>query len=180
METFRFLAWFSVLCIAAALSAVMAVFITINPATAATDPATAPKVYDVQDDPGGNVGEYYQGYQKLSKEGATIRFHGVCASACTMVLFREFTGIKACADEDAIFAFHKPFQKDDSGKAIQTDDVIQAAREVWTLWLVSFPYDVFNVLKDAPIPSPSEGDSMSDMFVVPAIFFVPQCEVAAQ
>lgn len=79
----------------------MIVFAIWGPAYAAVDPnAGSPKIIDIQDSPGGNVAEFYENYQKLSKEGVTIRLHGYCASACTLILLREFTGIKACAVDD--------------------------------------------------------------------------------
>lgn len=173
METFRFWCWFSVLCIACAFAGVSSVFLTIGPANAATDPAP-PIVYDVKDDPGGSVLVYYEVYKRLSDRGATVRIRGYCASACTLVLLREYTGIKACAYEDAMLAFHKPYQMDGE-KVVRTEEAIQSSRELWTDMLVNFPYDVFNILKNARIPSPAEGADKSDMFVVPAIFFLPKC-----
>lgn len=173
-ENPRFWVVFSILCAAIALCAVMSLYM-VTAAHASTGPV-APQIIDVQDDPGGNVLKYYKNYQELSKQGAIIRLHGFCASACALVLLREYTGIKACAaDERAFFAFHKPFAFDKSKKILKTKAAIRVSRAMWAEMLADFPYDVYNLLKDARIPSASEGDSPNDLFVVPAIFFVPKC-----
>lgn len=140
--------------------------------------STGPQVIDIQDDPGGNVGEYYKRYNGISKAGAVVRIHGYCASACTLILLREFTGIKACAvDEQVVFAFHKPFEIH-GNKIVKSKKLIRTTRAIWADMLAHFPYDVYRLLKDARIPSATEGDSPDDMFVVPAIFFLPKCEAA--
>ncbi len=171
-ESRAFWVWLCVLVTAFALFTVMSVTMTIRA-------HAAPVVIDIQDDPGGSVKQYYEKYQELSREGTVIRIHGYCASACTLILLREMTGIKACAvDDKALFAFHKPFAFDRKHKIIKSKAAIQASRQIWATMLASFPYDVYTLLKDARIPSASEGDAQDDMFVVPAIFFVPKCEVA--
>jgi hypothetical protein len=177
-ETPRFWVAFGILLSALALSAVMLVILTIN-AHAATEPAQA--IVDINNSPGGNLKEFYQNYKKLSDEHTVVRLHGYCASACTLLLLREFTGIKACAaDERAIFAFHKPFTFDAHHNIVKTKTAARVSRAMWAEMLADFPYDVYNLLKDARIPSASEGADPSDLFVVPAFFFVPKCEVAAQ
>lgn len=148
------------------------------PAYASVDPhaGSSPQIIDIQDSPGGNVKEFYDHFAELSKQGAIIRLHGYCASACTLVLLREFTGIKACAvDADVVFAFHKPYGFDKHHNILKTKASVRVARQMWASMLASFPYDVYQLLKDARIPSASEGDSENDVFVVPAIFFVPKC-----
>ena len=167
--------WFVLIAVWLAL---VATLIYSHPAHAAVDPraGSSPQVIDIQDSPGGNVAEFYTNYQKLSKEGAVIRLHGYCASACTLVLLREFTGIKACAvDQDVVFAFHKPFALDKHHHPVKTKASVRVAREMWAAMLAAMPYDVYMLLKDARIPSASEGDSENDVFVVPAIFFLPRC-----
>lgn len=140
-------------------------------------PQTPPvQVIDIQDSPGGNVAEFYNHFAELSKQGAIIRLHGYCASACTLILLREFTGIKACAvDQDVVFAFHKPYGFDKHHKVLKTKASVRVARAMWAAMLAAMPYDVYTLLKDARIPSASEGDSENDVFVVPAIFFLPKC-----
>src|SRR5256885_1384293 len=109
----RFWVAFGMLLLAFALSTVMSVYL-VTAAHATVDPhAGSLQVIDIQDDPGGNVKAFYDHFAELSKQGAIVRLHGYCASACTLILLREFTGIKACAaDADAVFAFHKPFMFD--------------------------------------------------------------------
>ncbi len=183
--------WLTVMVIAASLMAIGLVCRTIalhpdamgfivTPAEAAVDPhASTPQVIDIDNDGGGNVMKYYEHYKELSNQGVTIRIHGYCASACTMILFREYTGIKACvADPDAVFAFHKPYAFDKSHSILKTKTAVRISRELWAMMLVSMPYDAYRLLKDARIPSATEGDSPDDVFVVPAIFFVPRCEAA--
>lgn len=154
------------------------ILLYINTAKAAVDPhaGSTPQVIDVQDDPGGNVKAYYEHYAELSKEGAIVRLRGYCASACSLILLREFTGIKACAvDQDVVFAFHKPFALDKHHHPVKTKASVRVARAMWAAMLAAMPYDVYMLLKDARIPSASEGDSENDVFVVPAIFFLPRC-----
>lgn len=155
----------------------------VAPVNAAVDPhaGSSPQIIDIQDSPGGNVKEFYDHFAELSKQGAIIRLHGYCASACTLVLLREFTGIKACAaDANAVFAFHKPFAFDKRHNILKTKTAIKISRMMWASMLANFPYDVYQLLKDARIPSASEGDSENDVFVVPVIFFVPKCAEAAK
>lgn len=185
--------WLSVLGIAAALIVVGLVcrtialhpdaagFISIvTPAEAAVDPhAPTPPIIDIQDNPGGNVKEFYDHFAELSKQGAIVRLHGYCASSCTLILLREFTGIKACAvDDKALFAFHKPFAFDKRHNILKTKASVRVSRQIWASMLANFPYDVYRLLKDARIPSATEGDPPDDLFVVPAIFFVPRCEAS--
>lgn len=177
-ENPRFWVVFSLWFAAIAVGCVMLLY-HVTAAHAATEPTpTVPQVIDIQNDPGGDMMERYKAYQEISKEGTVIRLHGYCASACTLVLLREFTGIKACATTDAIFAFHKPYMLDKRQKIVKTKKAIRDTRAVWAQWMAHFPYDVYNLLKDARIPSVTEGDSQNDMFIVPAIFFVPACGAA--
>lgn len=163
--------------------ALTAALIYSAPVYAAVDPheGSTPQVIDLKDDPGGNVKTYYEHFSELSRQGAIIRLHGYCASACTLVLLRELTGIKACAAEpDAVFAFHKPYAFDKRQRILKTKAAIRISRAMWAAMLAAMPYDVWNLLKDARIPSSSEGDSPNDVFVVPAIFFLPRCAEASK
>jgi len=165
------------------LVVLVCLFIVTAPAHAAVDPhaGSSPQIIDIQNNPGGDVKEFYEHFSELSKQGAIIRLHGYCASACTLLLLREFTGIKACAaDDQAVFAFHKPFAFDKRHNILKTKTAIKISRMMWASMLANFPYDVYQLLKDARIPSASEGDSENDVFVVPVIFFVPKCAEAAK
>lgn len=172
----RFWVVFSILLLAFAVSTVMSVYM-VTAAHAAVEPIPAPQVINITDDPGGNVGEYYQKYQTLSNAGAEIHFHGMCASACTIVLFTEFTGIKACADEGAIFAFHKPFEEKD-GKVMRSKAAVREVRKLWTVWLEELPPQLRKYLKSARVPSAAEGDEQNTLLLLPGSLLLPKCAVS--
>lgn len=137
---------------------------------------SAPVVH-ITDDPGGNVAEYYRKYQALNASGSEIHFHGMCASACTMVLFTEFTAIKACADEGAIFGFHKPFQQI-NGKVMRSKRAVRETRKLWAAWLAALPDRLHAYLQHARVPSAAEGDEQNTMLVLPASLLLPRCPVS--
>jgi len=190
--------WLAFLSAAASLIAVGLVAYTINIHADADGFVTAPDVFDqaipapqpatpsspvvhITDDPGGNVAEYYRKYKSLSEAGTEIHFHGGCFSACTMVLFREFTGIKACADEGTIFGFHKPFALQ-NGKVMRSKAARRAARKIWVAWLKELSAPLQNYLRKARVPSATEGDETNVMLILPASLLLPHCSntVAAQ
>jgi len=147
----------------------------IAPVNAAVDPhAGSMQVIHITDDPGGSVGGYYQKYKALSDAGAEIHFHGMCASACTMVLFVEFTGIKACADEGAIFAFHKPFSEKE-GKVARSKRAVKETRKIWAMWLEELPPQLRKYLKSVHVPSATEGDEQNTLLLIPANLLLPKC-----
>lgn len=157
--------------------------IAIHAAHAATEPHQSTPVVHITDDPGGNVAEYYRKYQAYSRAGAEVHFHGMCASACTFVLFTEFAGIKACADPGTIFGFHKPFQMKPDGKTIiRTKAAAKQSREVWDMQLESLPPGLRKYLRSVRVPSPTAGDETNTMLIIPAELLLPKCPmtVAAQ
>ena len=172
----RFWVAFCIMLLALALSMVMSVYLVT-----AAHAEPGPQVINITNDPGGNVGEYYRKYQSLSDAGTEIHFHGMCASACTMVLFTEFTGIKACADEGAIFAFHKPFAQK-GGKVIRSKTAIREARKIWTAWLKALPDRLRLYLQSVRVPSATDGDESNSLLLLPASLLLPKCPmtVAAQ
>jgi hypothetical protein len=169
----RFLVAFGLLLLALAMSAVVLVCLTIR-AHAATEPMQAAPVVHITDDPGGNVAVYYKKYEALSAAGAELHFHGLCASACTMVLFTEFIGIKACADEGAIFGFHKPFAQQ-NGKVMRTKRAVRETRKLWAAWLEELPNPLRHYLQNARVPSAAEGDEQNTMLMLPASLLLPKC-----
>jgi len=199
--------WLCVLCIASALMAVGLVVQTIalhpdaagflsivTPAQAEPAPryactpsggaktpvchaASEMQVVRITDDPGGSVGEYYRKYKALSDAGTEIHFHGMCASACTMVFFKEFTGIKACADEGTIFAFHKPFDQKD-GKVRRSKSATREIRKLWVAWLEELPDPLRQYLKRARVPSAAEGDEQNTLLLLPGYLLMPKCPVS--
>jgi hypothetical protein len=172
-ETPRFWVAFGILLSALALCAVMLVTLTIR---AHAEPVPAPSVMHITDDPGGSVGEYYRKYAALSAAGTEIHFHGMCASACTMVLFTSFTGIRACADEGAIFAFHKPFEEHD-GKVVRTKAAVRETRKLWAMWLEELSPPLRRYLQMVRVPSAAEGDEMNTLLLIPGSALMPKCAV---
>jgi hypothetical protein len=170
-ETPRFWVAFGILLAALALCAVMLVTLTIR---AHAEPLPAPPVVYITDDPGGSVVEYYKKYQALNAAGAEVHFHGLCASACGIVLFQEFTAIRACADEGAIFGFHKPFQERD-GKVIRTKSAVRDTRKLWAAWLQALPDRLRAYLQRVHVPSATEGDEQNTMLILPGSLLLPRC-----
>ncbi|TGV26321.1 hypothetical protein [Mesorhizobium sp. M4B.F.Ca.ET.143.01.1.1] len=176
----RFWVAFSILLASLALAMFMSVVLTIRAHAA---PMPSPPIVHITNDGGGSVTEYYQRYKALSNAGTEIHFHGWCMSACTMFLFTEFTGIKACADPGAMFGFHKPFQmKSDRKTALRTKAAVRSARQIWSLYLESLPPLLRQYLKRVRVPSPTAGDETNTMLIIPAEMLLPRCSntVAAQ
>jgi hypothetical protein len=174
----RFWVAFSILLLAFALFTIMSVWMTIQ---AHADPAPSRPVVNITDDPGGSVMEYYDKYRSYSQSGTEIHFHGMCASACTLVFLKEFTGIKACADDGAIFGFHKPFQEI-NGKVIRTKSAVRDTRKLWDVWLRALPDPLRKYLQRVHVPSAAEGDEQNTMLILPGSALLPKCPmtVAAQ
>ena len=170
-ETPRFWVAFGILLAALALCAVMLVTLTIR---AHAEPLPAPPIVHITDDPGGNVAEYYHKYAALNAAGTEIHFHGMCASSCTIVLFTEFTNLRACADEGAIFGFHKPFQEI-NGKVMRTKRAVRETRKLWAAWLAALPDRLHAYLQHARVPSAAEGDETNVMLILPGSALLPKC-----
>jgi hypothetical protein len=166
-----FWVWFSMLLLAFAFFTIMSVYMVT-----AAHADTGPQIVNISNDPGGSVGEYYRKYQTLSDAGTEIHFHGGCYSACTMVLFTSFTGIRACADEGAVFGFHKPFAEKD-GKVDRTRTAAREARKIWTMWLEELPAPLRRYLKSIRVPSAAEGDEQNTLLLIPASLLLPRCPV---
>lgn len=179
-ENPRFWVAFCILLTTLALATFMTVFLTIQ-AHAATEPAPSRPVVHITDDPGGNVALYFQKYQALNAAGAEIHFHGMCASACGMVLFQRFNNLRACADEGAIFGFHKPFTQQ-NGKVDRTKSARRATRKLWAAWLAELSDPLRRYLSGVRVPSATEGDETNTMLIIPASLLLPKCAltVAAQ
>lgn len=144
---------------------------------APADPAPSRPIVNITDDPGGSVMEYYDKYRSYSQAGTEIHFHGMCASACTLVFLKEFTGIKACADDGAIFGFHKPFQEI-NGKVIRTKSAVRDTRKLWDIWLRALPDPLRKYLQRVHVPSAAEGDEQNTMLVLPGSVLLPRCPVS--
>ncbi|MBZ9873064.1 hypothetical protein LB542_19645 [Mesorhizobium sp. BR1-1-9] len=171
-ENGRFWVAFGIMLLAFALATVMSVYMVT---AAHAEPGV--QVVHITDDPGGSVGEYYRKYKALSDAGTEIHFHGMCASACTMVLFQEFTGIRACADEGAIFGFHKPFQTKADGKVTRTKSARRETRKLWAMWLSALPDPLHRYLQGVRVPSATDGDETNTMLLIPGRILLPRCPV---
>jgi hypothetical protein len=95
--------------------------------------------------------------------------------------FTEFTGIRACADEGAIFAFHKPFAEN-NGKINRSKTARRETRLLWTAWLAALPEPLRKYLQRVHVPSATEGDEQNTLLLIPATALLPRCPttVAAQ
>lgn len=120
---------------------------------------------------------YYQKYQSLNAAGAEIHFHGGCYSSCTLIFLKEFTNIRACADDGAIFGFHKPFQERD-GKVVRTKSAVRDTRKLWAAWLQALPDPLRKYLQRVHVPSATEGDETNVMLILPGSVLLPRCPVS--
>jgi hypothetical protein len=174
----RFWVAFGILLLAFAFFTIMSVAMVINAHAEPMGHVTREiQVIHITDDPGGNVGVYYQKYKALSDAGTEIHFHGVCMSACTMVFFTSFTGIKACADEGAVFGFHKPFGLA-NGKVMRSKADIRETRKIWIAWLEELPPGLRHYLQNARVPSATEGDEQNTLLLLPGYVLLPKCSVS--
>lgn len=63
----------------------------------------------VWNDNGGEVLRYALNAKRLTKYKQTVRFDGVCASACTLYL--SVPALQQCATRRAVFKFHAPYSR---------------------------------------------------------------------
>lgn len=145
---------------------------------APSTPAPAAPVVHITDDPGGRVADYYRKYQALNAAGAEVHFHGLCMSACTMILFKEFKDIRACADEGTTFGFHKPFGTSPDGTILRSKAEVKASRIIWKMWLASLPDGLHRYLQRSHVPSVYEGAEQNTLLLIPGKYLMPKCPVA--
>lgn len=136
---------------------------------------SAPVIH-ITDDAGGSVGEYYRRYKAYSDAGTEIHFHGMCASSCTLIFLKEFTGIRACADDGAIFGFHKPFEEH-NGKVNRSRSAIRDTRKLWSAWVKALPDKLRIYLTSVRVPSATEGDEMNTLLLIPGNLLLPRCRM---
>lgn len=178
--SWRFVVWFCVLLLALVFFTIMSVTMTIR-AHAGVGPAASSVIY-IDDDHGGNVGEYYRKYEILAVAGAELHFKNGCYSACTFAIFKEFHNLRLCAESGAVFGFHKPFQMTPDKKVVKTKQARKEAMQIWELQLNSYPDVVAKYLRSVRVPSPTDGDEANVMLLLPADLLMPRCPltVAAQ
>jgi hypothetical protein len=146
------------------------------PATPSAPAPSAPVVH-ITDDPGGSVMVYYKKYAALNAAGAEIHFHGMCASSCTLLFLKEFNNLRVCADDGAIFGFHKPFQEHD-GKVVRTKAAVRDTRKLWGAWVQALPDKLRIYLTSVRVPSAAEGDEMNTLLLIPGNLLLPRCAVS--
>lgn len=78
-----------------------------KPCAPGQNPSAPPeKFITIENDGGGNVGDFIKFYGYLQKSGIKVHIKGVCASSCTLVLAM---GDQACLESDAALGFHAVF-----------------------------------------------------------------------
>ena len=68
----------------------------------------------IQDDSGGQIGEYLTRYQALRVSGDQVVIDGTCASACTMLL-GAIPRNRICVTPRAVLAFHSAWDPTSGG-----------------------------------------------------------------
>jgi hypothetical protein len=98
-----------------------------------------------------------------------------------MVLFTEFTGIRACADEGAIFALSQAVCREQRQDQSIED---RTARNAYAMDCVAggIAEPLRKYLQRVHVPSATEGDEQNTLLLIPATALLPRCPttVAAQ
>jgi hypothetical protein len=89
----------------------------------------------VNDDRGGQIGEYLAKYQALRVSGEQVVIDGICASACTMVL-GAIPRNRICVTPRAVLEFHAAGDPTPGGQVVSS----AGNRLLWS----SYPSDVRN------------------------------------
>lgn len=111
--------------------------------------------YLVDGDMGGELLRYEEKAKIIG--GAKIIIDGLCLSACTMFLRKDWA-LNVCYTPSALFGFHKPYRPTPDG--IWTG--ISAITAADAAWLSEFfnqmPHGIQAMLKGRQIPEPAAGD----------------------
>lgn len=93
---------------------------------------TPPKVerWIVRDDGGGRVTDFTESLSYMKKNKMAIKLGGYCASACTLILSKEYD-LDVCVMKDIKFGFHQPFAMDSLGRVYYTIPFIVQAEKLW-------------------------------------------------
>lgn len=158
--------------VALGIFAVLATVITLG---FITSPAHAQEVakppverYVIKDDPGGRLDEYYTSITELKKAGKGIRLDGMCASACTMMVFPEF-GLDICTTPNGSLGIHHPFMMSNDNQIGYTIPAVQKAQQVWSeVFYKKYPQWLQKFIDDnGGAPDVYKGSETSDMLKVP-------------
>ena len=122
----------------------------------------------VKEDTGGRLDWYMKSLDMIKKAGLGVRFDGMCASACTMIVSEQFN-LDVCVTENAKLGIHHPFLMSSDGEISYSIPSIAQANQIWSEvfykkypeWLRKF-IDANNGAPDVYL-----GAKTSDMLEVP-------------
>jgi len=152
---------------------ILATIITLGflkPAHSQETSLTRPEItrYTIRDDPGGRLDEYNQSIVELKKSNSGIRLDGMCASACTMMVFPEF-GLDICTTSNGSLGIHHPFMMSPDNQIGYSIPAIKKAQEVWSeVFYKKYPQWLQKYIDDnGGAPDVYTGAQPSDMLRVP-------------
>ena len=83
-----------------------------TPVSAAEEgPWVDPKRFTIENDGGGVVNDFKAALEYFKKEKLAVSVSGYCASACTLILSKDYN-LDVCVKPDVRFGIHKPFFMD--------------------------------------------------------------------
>lgn len=85
----------------------------------------------VKDDPGGRLDQYLQSLVLIKKAGLGVKFDGMCASACTLIVNTELS-LDVCITQNAKLGIHHPFLMSSDGDIAYSIPAIAQANQVWS------------------------------------------------
>lgn len=114
-------------------------------------------------DPGGEINTYIIDIIRSKANGVKkVVIDGMCASACLFWLHKDF-GLEYCATERAMIGWHDPYYQLSNGTVvISREDALEGkltSRQV----IAGMPEKLKLYWKDVKFPSPSSGDSTSNL-----------------
>lgn len=130
-------------------------------------------VVTIHDDWGGATDLYEHRAEHM--RGRTLKLVGVCASACTIYLWRRY-GVHVCAGPVAELWFHKPLWLNADRHPIVSPELAQEADRLWqTEDMVELPRNITAVLAHEHVPSPSAGEPWGNAVKLHARDFLSPC-----
>lgn len=140
----------------------------------AAGPADA-KTVTITNDYGGATRLYQQRAIALARDGIKVRLAGICASACTIYLWRQFQ-LEVCALPGAQLLFHKPFFLDEAGQPrIGPEWSVEADREWSEEDMRQLPAVITRLLARVHVPSVAAGDSEWATVAIKAVDVLRPC-----
>lgn len=118
----------------------------------------------VRDDGGGNVEMFKQSLKYLADNNMAIKLGGICASACTLILSKDYK-LDVCITPDIKLGFHQPYAMDGMGRIHYTIPFIVAAEKIWkTEFLAKYPDWVQEqIKKNGGVPAVYKGHTPSSV-----------------